>query len=61
MRDLALERRVDTCSLSDTKEERLKVVDEELLVIRVDRTQSVVVDQLGLRCQPRPPAGEANF
>jgi hypothetical protein len=52
----ALERSVNLGSLTGPKEVGLEILDKKLLVVRVDRAQTVMIDELGLSGQPGFPA-----
>jgi hypothetical protein len=56
-----LQSRIDLGLHSSAKEEGLHVLYQELLVLGIDGAQSVVIDQLILRRQPRLPAGLADL
>jgi hypothetical protein len=59
--DGSLESRIDLGLQSSPKKKRFHVLNQKLLMFRIDRTQSVMVDQLILGCEPSLPASLADL
>jgi hypothetical protein len=61
IRDFALQGGVDLRAFARAEEKGLHIFDQKVLVIGIDRAQSIMIDKLVLRGQPSLPAGLANF
>lgn len=57
MADLTLHSGIDICGLTSPEEIGFHVLDQELLMVRIDGAQAVMIDELGLSGDPGFPAG----